>query len=96
MSTKVSEIKIIPLKPKDDGLVAIATCVIDNKLYCGSIGIYTRMEGGYRVTFPTKKVNEKSINLFHPINKTVYTEIESAIVLHYERMFENYYNEVVE
>lgn len=52
---KISEIQITPIKPQN-GLVAFASCLINKGLYLGSIGILTRLEGGYRLTYPTKSV----------------------------------------
>lgn len=83
--TEVSEVSIIPISPRN-GLIALASCVIDNKIYVGSIGIYTRRSGGYRITYPTKKVNENSINIFHPINKESGDVIEKAIIKSYEEL----------
>ncbi len=83
--TIISEISIIPIKPKD-GLVALASCVIDNKIYLGSIGIYTKLKGGYRLTYPNKKVGENAINLYHPINKECGDSIEFAIIEEYEKL----------
>lgn len=85
MKTEISEVKIIPLKPKD-GLVALASCVLDGKLYLGSIGVYTKRAGGYRLTYPTKKTGERSVNLYHPINKDTGDDIESAIISEYEKV----------
>lgn len=85
METKISEVTIIPVKP-NKGLVALASCVIDDKLYLGSIGIYTKLSGGYRLTFPNKKVGDTSINIFHPINRTVGDAIEKGIVEQYEAL----------
>ena len=65
---QISEIQVTPVKP-NNGLVAFATCIIDNCLYLGSIGILTRLDGGYRLTYPTKKINEKQLNIFHPITQ---------------------------
>jgi len=67
MQNKVSEIQIIPLKPKD-GLVALANFIYDNAFYFSSIGIYTRPHGGYRLTYPTRTTPNNSVSLFHPIN----------------------------
>lgn len=85
MDTKVSEVTIIPLKPQK-GLVALASCVIDDKLYIGSIGIYTRLSGGYRLTFPNKKVGERSMDICHPINRDVYDKIQQEVVKKYEEL----------
>ena len=87
---QITEVQIIPIKPSN-GLVAIASIVVANSLYLGSIGIHTKMNGkGYRVTYPTKSLNGKSFNVFHPIKKTMALDIEEAIiakaeaVLHYQ------------
>jgi len=83
--TTIKEIAIIPLKPKD-GLIALASCIVDEKLYIGSIGIYTKLKGGYRLTYPTKKIGENSINIYHPINKEIGDIIEKAIIEQYEEL----------
>lgn len=83
--TKVKEITIIPIKPKN-GLVALASCIVDSKLYLGSIGIYTKLKGGYRLTYPNKKVGESAINLYHPITKECGDAIETAIINKYEEL----------
>ncbi len=53
----ISEIQVIPIKPQD-GLVAFVSFDLDNCLYLGSIDIITRPQGGYRLTYPTKKVDK--------------------------------------
>lgn len=85
METKITEVTIIPIKPKK-GLVALASCIIDEKFYLGSIGIYTRLKGGYRLTYPTKKVGENSINICHPISKVMGEVIEANVVAAYEQL----------
>ena len=52
---EITEIQIIPIKPRD-GLVAFASCVVNNALYIGNIGIYTSQSGpdGFRLVYPTK------------------------------------------
>lgn len=77
---KISEVQIVPVKPKD-GLVAFAGFLLDKKLYLGSIAIYQKRDGsGYRITFPTKKIGNKNLNIYHPINKETTKEIEKAIL----------------
>ncbi|MEK7611976.1 MAG: septation protein SpoVG family protein [Patescibacteria group bacterium] len=76
---KITEINIIPIKPKE-GLIGFASVVLDNCLYLGSMGIYSRLDGtGYRITYPTKKVSDKDINIYHPINRDLGKAIEEAI-----------------
>ncbi|MFH1831753.1 MAG: septation protein SpoVG family protein [bacterium] len=79
MQNKVTEIQIIPIKPKD-GLIGIASLIFDNNFYFGSIGIYTRPNGGFRLTYPTRKVFNQSLPVFHPINKEIASTIEKAVV----------------
>ena len=96
METKVTEVEIIPIKPRD-GLVAIASCVIDNKLYIASLGIQTKLTGnygGYRLLWPTKKVGVREINIFHPITRDTYTAIEKAVISKYEHIMENHYKDL--
>ena len=92
--TKVSEIQILPVKPKD-GLIAFASFVLDQKYYVGSVAIFTRLSGsGYRLVYPTKKVGEKNINLFHPITALAGGEIEKAITKKVSEIFnENQHGE---
>lgn len=85
---KISEIQIIPIKPQD-GLVAFASFVLDDNLYLGSIGILTRPEGGYRLTYPTKKVGARNINIFHPINKEFSQSIEKEVIGKFEDVMKN-------
>lgn len=77
---KISEVQIIPIKPKD-GLIAFASVVLNECLYLGSIGIHSRIDGnGYRLTYPTKKVADKNLNLYHPINQELSRALEQAIL----------------
>lgn len=80
---EISEIQIIPIKPKD-GIVAFASLVLNHSLYLGSIAIMTRPTGGYRLIYPTKKLGTKGINLFHPINRDFAQIIEKAILEKFE------------
>ena len=76
---KISEVQIVPIQPKD-GLVAFASCIIDERLYLGSIGVHRRLDGsGYRLTYPTKKVGVRQINYFHPVTKEAGQAIETAV-----------------
>ena len=77
----ITEVQITPIKPKD-GLIAFASVVLENSLYLGFLGVYTRLDGtGYRITYPTKKVGENSLNIYHPINKETNKAIEEAIII---------------
>ena len=84
----ITEVQITPIKPKD-GLIAFASVVVENSLYLGFLGVYTRLDGtGYRITYPTKKVGENSLNIYHPINKETSRAIEEAIILKAKEIFD--------
>lgn len=89
MENKISEIQIVPVKP-NNGLVGFASLVFDNCLYLGSIGIYTRPEGGYRLTYPTRKTETNNFHIFHPINKEIANLIESEVIKKFEDVMKSY------
>jgi len=66
MDLKLSEIQIVPIKPRD-GLVGFASFVINDSWYVSSVAIYTRRDGNYRVTYPTRNQS----GLIYPIRKDV-------------------------
>lgn len=85
MTNRLSEIQIIPIKPQN-GLVAFASFVLDGNFYLGSIGVITRPQGGYRLTYPTKRVGIKELNIFYPINKTFAESIEKEVLAKLEEV----------
>ena len=90
MKPRISEIEIEPVKPHG-GLVAFASFVLDECLYCGSIGIMTRPEGSYRLCFPTRKLGVKDIGIFYPINKVTGEAINNAVLKEYENVVKGNY-----
>ena len=76
---EITEIQITPVKP-NNGLVGFASFVLYGAIYCSSVGIYTRLDGSYRLTYPTKQVMGCDMNVFHPINKELGLKIEKAVV----------------
>ncbi len=79
MKHKITEIQIIPVKPKD-GLVAFASLVLDGCIYLTSIGVHQKLDGsGYRLTYPAKPVGMRNINFFHPIIRDLSKAIEEAV-----------------
>ncbi len=79
MNHQITEIQIIPIKPQN-GIVAFVSFLLDNSLYLSSIAIMTRPQSGYRLVYPTKKVGNRDINIFHPINKAFAQFIEEAVI----------------
>lgn len=74
----ISEIQVVPIKP-NNGLVAFASFVLFEAIYCSSVGVFTRPDGSYRLVYPTKKLVSKDINIFHPIDKNIGLLIEQEI-----------------
>lgn len=79
MTKRLSEIQIVPIRPHN-GLVAFVSFVLDRNLYLGSIGVVTRPNGGYRLSYPTKKVGTGDLNIFYPINKQFAEEVERRVI----------------
>lgn len=86
---KISETQIVPVKARD-GLVGFASFVYNDSFYLGSIGIYTRPQGGYRLTYPTRKGANDKFNIFHPINREVAEEIEKMVISKFEDVMKMY------
>ena len=75
----VTKVELIPIRPQN-GLVAFACVEINNQFYISSIGVHKRRDGsGYRITYPTRKVGQQDVVIFHPMNLHLSKEIEQAI-----------------
>lgn len=84
----VSEIQIIPVKPKD-GLIAFASFVVNNQFYIGNVAIYTSpsSQDGYRLVYPIKVLpNGKEIHAVHPINRDTGEQVKKAIITKYQEI----------
>lgn len=81
----VSEVQITPVKPKD-GLVGFASFVFAGALYCGSVGIFSRPSGGYRLVYPTKLVAGRQLDMYHPITGAVGRQIEEVVIAKFEEV----------
>lgn len=84
MKSRVSDVQIITVEPRGD-LVAFANIIYDDNLFLGSIGIYTRLEGGYCLRY-SKEGSEEGAGIFHPINRSTAKEIEDAVLAKYEEV----------
>jgi DNA-binding cell septation regulator SpoVG len=92
---EISEIQIVPVKPKD-GLVAFASCVINRSLYLGSIAVYSSPSSpdGFRLVYPSKVLlNGKEINCVHPINREAGENISTAIIGKFKEIVRRTFNE---
>lgn len=83
----ISEVNITPVKP-NNGLVAIASVVVDNSIYLNSIAVYTKLDGSYRLLYPTKQVGNRSVGYHYPINRTTSRLIEDAVFKKCSELFQ--------
>lgn len=81
----ISEVQIMLVKPQN-GLVAFASFVLDGQWYMGSIAIMTRLQGGYRLVYPTRKIGSQNLPIYHPITKEQSQAIEEIVITHYEEV----------
>lgn len=80
MTITISEVNISLIKPQN-GLIGFASLILEGNFYIGSIGIHQRLDGsGYRLTYPTKRINNIEMNIYHPINKATSFAIEKAVM----------------
>jgi stage V sporulation protein G len=78
-SSLITEVQIVPIKPQK-GLIAFCSVVLAGKVYLGSIGVHRKLDGsGLRLTYPTRKIGNRDLNIFHPINRAFAQEIEKAV-----------------
>lgn len=84
---RIAEVNITPVKP-NNGHIAFASIVIEGGVYLGSIAVYTKLDGTYRLLYPTKKLGERLIDVFHPINRRASKLIEQAIFEKCNELFE--------
>ncbi len=76
--TSVTEISITPIRPRD-GLTAFASFVLDDKYFVAGVAIFTKLSGGFRLVFPTRKIGQTNLNLFNPIKREVGEIIERKV-----------------
>lgn len=89
MNATISEVQITPVKA-NEGLVGFASFVYNDSFYMGSIGIYTRPQGGYRLTYPTRNGSGGSFNIFHPINREIAQAVEKEVINRFEEVTKAY------
>ncbi len=89
MGVEISEIQFTPIRPKD-GIVGFASFVLNGWLYLGSIAIMTRPQGGYRLLYPTRKIADRNIGVFHPIQKDFARLVEESVLEKVEKVLNVY------
>lgn len=85
-NTNISSIRIYRTVKKSDGLVGFASCILDDKYFLNGIGIYEKLNGGHRITFPKRKDSHGvSKDIFFPIDQDVNIKITKEIIKAYDK-----------
>ena len=79
-SPDISEVEVLPVKPKD-GLLGFVSFLVDGWLFVGDVAVRSRLDGGIRLVFPVRTLpNGKSISVVHPITREAGQLIEQVVV----------------
>jgi len=75
----ITKVQIKKINPKD-GLIGFASFVIEDSLFVGNIGVFSRLnKDSFRLIFPEKKVNDKKIPIFYPLTTDFYYTLEDMV-----------------
>jgi DNA-binding cell septation regulator SpoVG len=81
----ITEISFFLVIPKN-GLICFVSFTLYNQFRISDCAILTRPSGGYRLSYPIKKLaNGKTIQCVYPINQKIAKEIEEIIFVNYEK-----------
>ena len=86
----ISEIQTVPIKAHQ-GLVAFASCLINNCIFIGNLAIYScpQSASGFRIVYPTRKLKSgEQIQIVHPVTKEAGDIIERKIVEEYRKVID--------
>ena len=86
MENDFDEIHITPIR-NQNGLVAFVRLVYKKSFAMDSIAIYTSFNDiGIRLVFPGRKISDREIQYFHPINNQTLMEMTKAVSDRYEEI----------
>lgn len=78
MNMKIKNVNIIPVS-RNNGLIAFASLMLDDDILLSSIAVYKKLDGGFRLLYPSKCVRGSEMTVFHPLNRNTSKAIEEAI-----------------
>lgn len=84
----ITEISLVPISPREDGLVAFVSLTFDGRIRCNNIAVYTDIKnGGFRLCYPKRElVTGKKTYLFYPINKETGDIMTEAVSVELEKL----------
>lgn len=80
MRHSISNIEIEKIENDPKGLIGFCNFILDEKIRFRGIAIFSRLEGGIRLSYPEKKRGLKTIKTAEPINPETFQEIETEIL----------------
>lgn len=75
---KVTEVQFVPTKPQR-GCIGFVSFILNDCLYCGSIAVHTRPEGGIRLVWPTINNRGHRYPTCHPLTRELSEKIEGVV-----------------
>ena len=77
----ITEVKLRILETVDNGLIAWASCVLNDAIYFNNIAVRLSLEGKIILTYPTTiSKNESKYFYFNPISRDASKAFEEAII----------------
>ena len=70
----------------------LSSFVLDNSLFCGSVAIFARPNGSFRLVYPNRSVVGRKIDVYHPISVSFGKQIENEVVTKYEEVVNHGWN----
>ena len=81
--SKIRFIRIVQVK----SLIGFITCLINDYLELGSIGVHTKLGGGFRLTFPSRKLRDGRLDFFFRFtDSTIEKQLTEAITNEIDRL----------
>lgn len=82
----IKNVKIVPAI-SDKGLIAFASVTLDDDVLLSSIAVYRKLNGGLRLLYPSKRIKDGDMTIFHPLNHKASRLIEDAIFKECKKVF---------
>jgi len=75
---EITNISFTAIRPSGS-LIGFASFVYNDDFYLGDIGVHLKTNGEISLAFPTKKIGETKIGIFHPVNSRTEEVIKEAV-----------------
>ena len=79
LTLNITDVIFSPAKTSNKGLVGFVHLTINDSLRLNSIAVYRKLNGDYRLLYPTKNKQNSSQAIFHPLTTYFSQYIETAV-----------------